>query len=376
MNNNNGASFRRRARIQFDKMMHFMVHNSIMITVAVMGLVHATLLLIMAFTGVTPLVQFNILSVIVYLFCVLLCKFGHIMPVFVSILIEVTIYTFISTYYIGIRCATYCFLFSIVPIIIYLGCFLFKGIMRWHVVMLLVLNFLAFIFLYIRYAQVQPVYELSPLSRTILVIFSSFAMIFATIFYNTMYIYASEVEVHNLERKNKQLSADAQEDELTALLNRRGFLPLVETFMDDKKSNHFCIAFCDIDNFKRINDSYGHDCGDEVLRHITRLIKREMQGCDICRWGGEEIIIFMKDYDLTVAKEKMEYLRKIIETNPTVFFNKRINTTITIGLEENKEIYHEPEDIIRIADERMYYGKQHGKNILIYEDLIRNEAEA
>ena len=84
----------------------------------------------------------------------------------------------------------------------------------------------------------------------------------------------------------------------------------------------------------------------------------------------------MKDYDLTVAKEKMEYLRKIIETNPTFFFNKRINATITIGLEENKEIYHEPEDIIRIADGRMYYGKQHGKNILIYEDLIRNEAEA
>ena len=76
----------------------------------------------------------------------------------------------------------------------------------------------------------------------------------------------------------------------------------------------------------------------------------------------------MKDYDLAEAKEKMEYLRRSIELNPTIFLNKRINTTITIGLEENKDIYHEPEDIIKVADERMYYGKQHGKNILIYEE--------
>ena len=111
--------------------------------------------------------------------------------------------------------------------------------------------------------------------------------------------------------KVEQLSADAQEDALTNLLNRRGFLPLIEEFMkDENNSGHFCIAFCDIDNFKRINDTYGHDCGDEVLRHITRLIKREMQGCSICRWGGEEIIIFMRDFDLAVAKEKMEYLQQ------------------------------------------------------------------
>lgn len=357
-----------KARSIFDKSMHFLVHNSIIFTVAVICLVHAILLVMMAIVDVPPLVQFNILSVVVYLFCVLLCKFGHFMPVFVSVVLEVSIYTFISTYYIGFRCATYCFLFSIVPIIIYLGCYLFKGIKRLYVVLLLVLNFTAFVFLYMRYAMAQPVFELTPAARTVIVIFSSFAMVIATVFYSAIYIYSSEVEMTNLERKNKQLSADAQEDELTSLLNRRGFLPLVETFMDNEQSNHFCIAFCDIDNFKRINDSYGHDCGDEVLRHITKLIKREMMGCDICRWGGEEIIIFMKDYDLTVAKEKMEYLRKYIESNPTVFFNKRIYATITIGLEENRDIYNDPEDIIKVADERMYYGKQHGKNILIYED--------
>lgn len=352
------------------KIMHFLVHNGFLVTVAVMGLVHLTLLLIMLCAGVMPLVNLNILSVVVYLFCVLLCRFGHIMPVYISIIVEVSVYAVISVYFAGWNSGSCCFLCSIVPIIIYFGCFLFSGSRRWLIILMLVLNFAEYVILYIRFEAAHPVYVLPDLIRMILFIFSSFVMVFSTIFYNTLYIYASEVERHSLEAANEQLSVDAQEDALTNLLNRRGFLPLIEEFMkDENNSGHFCIAFCDIDNFKRINDTYGHDCGDEVLRHITRLIKREMQGCSICRWGGEEIIIFMRDFDLAVAKEKMEYLRRCVETSPTAFYNKRIYTTITIGLEENRDIYKDPEDIIKTADERMYYGKQHGKNILIFKDM-------
>ena len=348
--------------------MHFLVHNSFLFTVAVMGLVHATLLVVMICAHITPLIQFNILSVIVYLFCILLCKSGYIMPVYVSILLEVSIYAIVSIHFIGWDCGSCCFLCSIIPIIIYFGCFLFKGSKRWIVVLLLIFNFSMYVYLFIRYAGVQPVYVLSPVFKTVLIIFSSFAMVFSIIFYNAIYIYSSEYEMVSLEKKNKQLSVDAQEDTLTSLLNRRGFLPIVENCMKSENTKHFCVAFCDIDNFKRVNDSYGHDGGDEVLRHITKLIKREMQGCSICRWGGEEFVILMRDYDFTVAKEKMEYLRKVIETSPTVFYNKHIPSTITIGLEENKETYKEPEEIIKKSDERMYYGKQHGKNIVIYED--------
>ncbi|MCR4586317.1 MAG: GGDEF domain-containing protein [Lachnospiraceae bacterium] len=352
----------------FDRVMHFLVHNSNMVTVAVMACVHIILLLFMVVMGVTPLVQFNILSVVVYLFCVMLCRAGHFMPVFISIILEVTAYTIISTHFIGLRCGTYCFLFSIVPIIIYLGCFLFKRGQRWIVTGLLAVNFAIFAFLYIAYAPVEPQYELTDGARLLLVLFSSFVMITSTIIYSFIYIYSSEVEVNSLEQKNRQLSVDAHEDALTSLLNRRGFLPVVEKLMQDKKGGQFCIAFCDIDNFKRINDSYGHDAGDEVLRHITGIIKKEMNGYDICRWGGEEIIILLNGCDIAQAREKSEVLRKDIEANPTVFFNKRIAATITIGLEENRSGYTEPEDLIKHADARMYYGKQHGKNIVISED--------
>ena len=351
------------------KMFRFFVHYAPSITVGVMGLVHAVLLLLFWHGGVTPLVLFNVLSVVVYTFCYILCRFGHIMPVYVSIILEVTFYSVISTYFVGLRCGTYCFLFSIIPIIIYFGCKLFKGKQRWSVVLMLLLNFATFAVLYIRFYNAEPVYKVSNELSIVLVVFSAFAMVFATMFYNAIYIFSTENTVINLEEKNKQLSMDAQEDALTSLLNRRGFLPLIRSLMSNSRKKHFCVAFCDLDDFKRVNDSYGHEAGDAVLLHTTMIISQELPGCDICRWGGEEFVILMRDCDMATAKGKVERLRKTIESNPTVFVGKQIFITTTIGLEEYKDIYKKPEELIKKADERMYYGKQHGKNVLIAEDM-------
>lgn len=352
----------------------YLVKNAYSFTSAVMGIVHATLVIIFWFAGVEELVIFNLVSVIIYIFCTILCKLNHIMTVYAAIIIEVTVYTAVSTYYVGLRCGTYCFLFSIIPIIIYFGSSLFKGKNRWGVVFVLFLNFLCFILLYVRFFNEAPAYAVSPEIMLILVIFSAFAMVFSVMFYNVMFIFSSENQVIILKQENRQLSADAQEDPLTSLLNRRGFLPLVKEIMDDE-SKHFCIAFCDLDDFKRVNDSYGHEAGDEVLKHITRMIKRELPGCDICRWGGEEFVILLKDSTLIMAKGQVERLRKSIESNPTTFFSKKIFVTTTIGLEENLKIYNDPESIIKAADKRMYYGKQHGKNILVFEDAEEEQAE-
>lgn len=348
--------------------MHFLVHNSVLFTVAIMCLVHVVLLVVMLISDVQPLFFFNILSVVIYLFCLLLCKIGYLLPVYISILLEVTFYASFSSYYLGVKCGSNLFLGAIIPIIIYFGCILFKGRDRILIVFLLLVNFSVFFFSYMFLMDAKPLYEVSASVRSFLLVFAAFVMFFSIIFYNVIYIYSSEYEMNTLEHENEQLSADAKIDLLTNLLNRRGFLPIVENLMNSKPARHFCIAFCDIDNFKRINDTYGHECGDEVLRHITKLIKKEMHGCDICRWGGEEIIVLMKDYDMEVAKQKMEYLRKCVESLPTIFYNQRISATITIGIEEYSEGIKDSEELINIADKRMYYGKQHGKNIVVFDD--------
>ena len=368
MNKTDNAQIDNGSWVMLRKALGFFVNNAFSFTVGVMGFVHAVLLVVFWIAGVMPMVIFNAFSVVIYTFCYILCRVDYILPAYASIILEVTIYSVVSTYYVGLRCGTYCFLFSIIPIIIYFGSSLFKGKQRWGVVLMLILNFVMFAELYICFFNIPPVYTVSAPIMLFLVIFSAFAMVFATLLYNAMYIYSSENRVTILEQKNRQLSVDAHEDELTSLLNRRGFLPLVKSFMNSDEGDHFSIAFCDLDDFKRVNDSYGHEAGDEVLKHITQVIRQELPGCDICRWGGEEFVILMKHCDMVNAKGQLERLRKTVESNPTSFFSKQIFVTLTIGLEEYNESYTEPEAVIKKADERMYYGKQHGKNIVVFED--------
>ena len=368
MNKTDNAQIDNGSWVILRKALGFFVNNAFSFTVGVMGFVHAVLMVVFWIAGVMPLVIFNVFSVVIYTFCYILCRVDYILPAYASIILEVTIYSVVSTYYVGLRCGTYCFLFSIIPIIIYFGSSLFKGKQRWGVVLMLILNFVMFAELYICFFNIPPVYTVSAPIMLFLFIFSAFSMVFATLLYNAMYIYSSENRVTILEQKNKQLSVDAHEDELTSLLNRRGFLPLVKSFMNSDEGDHFSIAFCDLDDFKRVNDSYGHEAGDEVLKHITQVIRQELPGCDICRWGGEEFVILMKHCDMVNAKGQLERLRKTVESNPTSFFGKQIFVTLTIGLEEYNTEYKEPEAVIKKADERMYYGKQHGKNVVVFED--------
>lgn len=353
----------------FSDLLHLLIHNSFPATVLVMGLVHFALLLITLAAGAVPLTIINSISVITYIVCFLFCRVDYILPVYWLILIEVTVYAVLSTYYIGYGGGSHFFLFSIVPIIIYFGLFLFKKRRLWIVGFSLFADFLVFALSYIFFYGRDPVIRISDKASMILTIFSAFAMFFSMVFYNIIYIYRSRREVLDLEKENEQLSADANNDTLTELLNRRGFLPLLEELMKEGEEHHFCIAFLDIDNFKKVNDTFGHDCGDEVLRHISRLIRKELHGCEVCRWGGEEIIILLKDTNLRNARMLMETVRGSVEATPTVFFNKRVPVTITIGLVENTDAFKKPNDIIQAADKRMYYGKQHGKNILISRDI-------
>ena len=357
----------------YDDVLHFLIHHSIIFTVIIMCLVHASLLVLAWAGGAPELALTNVVSVIVYLFCIILCNFGHITPVYVSILLEVGVYSAISTHYIGWDTGGFFFLVAIVPIIIYFGCFIFKGVQRWIIALSLIAIFIEYVIIYLICVDRVPVYDVGFGIKVALMVFSSFVMFFGVIFYNVMHIYASEHEVISLEEKNEKLTEDAKIDALTGLLNRRGFMPIVEQTVKSKDVEKYCVAFGDIDNFKRINDSYGHECGDEVLMHIARLITKEMPECDVCRWGGEEIVILMKDYDLKEAGTKAENLRKIIETTPTVFYNVRVPVTITIGLCDNAAADSSPDDVIKAADARMYYGKQHGKNIVISEDISEDD---
>lgn len=158
------------------------------------------------------------------------------------------------------------------------------------------------------------------------------------------------------------LSGKAQRDQLTNLPNRY----FVADYLDELKKktgleNHW-IALIDIDDFKKINDTYGHNCGDTVLKEVASLLQESLIGDVASRWGGEEFILLGKNE--ANMEEKLNRLRKSIEHHAFFFADKELHVTVTIGF----SLYDPQNDVrqwIGEADEKMYQGKKSGKNRVV-----------
>lgn len=161
-----------------------------------------------------------------------------------------------------------------------------------------------------------------------------------------------------VEEKLKYLSTI---DELTKVYNRRAFNDYMCKMIDFSKSygEPLSIAMLDIDHYKEINDSYGHDVGDEVLKKLSKILLRNIRKVDIlARWGGEEFAILMPKNNAEEAYRTLERLRKTIES--TVLMND-IRITISVGVAELKNT-DAANDLVRRADEALYKAKNNGRN--------------
>lgn len=150
--------------------------------------------------------------------------------------------------------------------------------------------------------------------------------------------------VLELIEENNQLDSDASLDELTGAYNRRVL---------KKIRYNGIVAICDIDDFKNINDTYGHDYGDKVLKEFAQKLKSRVRSDDVvCRFGGDEFVVIFKGCPLDMAKLRLEIIR-------TELIDK--NITFSAGLAEynsNDNIY----SVIEKADNALYNAKLNGKN--------------
>ena len=122
---------------------------------------------------------------------------------------------------------------------------------------------------------------------------------------------------------------------------------------------------CDIDWFKKINDQYGHDCGDYILTSISAMIRDSVEGCGFAsRWGGEEFLLIYK-LDLQDVKQKVELLAERIRNYIFEYENRQVRVTMTFGIKEmaGNVPY---EEIIKEADDKLYTGKRNGRNQIVY----------
>lgn len=182
-----------------------------------------------------------------------------------------------------------------------------------------------------------------------------------------------------LENEYSKLERDLIHDHLTGLKTRRYFEERVEEIISSLKSSeheerkegfyNLGVLFCDIDNFKKINDTHGHKEGDRVLKNVSEIITNNVRASDIVsRWGGEEIVVGLFGSDEIEVAKKAEEIRNDIEQQM-----KERNVTLSIGI----AFYEEGSSmdlIIKQGDEAMYFAKKSGKNnIKTYKDIPKDK---
>lgn len=185
-------------------------------------------------------------------------------------------------------------------------------------------------------------------------------------------------EVLRLKKEITILKHLVYKDPLTGVFNRRGFTEEVERMMAaiEKERTHgrskskFSLTalgfiMLDIDNFKRLNDTYGHDAGDAALKAVAKTLESHVRQSDfVGRWGGEEFVIALLGANENDCASVAEHLRQEIETQTLKFKNKKMLLSASFGAAEFKR-RDGLESLIKKADKAMYVAKTTGKNQVV-----------
>jgi two-component system, cell cycle response regulator len=172
-------------------------------------------------------------------------------------------------------------------------------------------------------------------------------------------------------RDNVQMSIEmAITDALTGLFNRRYMESHLSTLVEQAASRGkpLTVMVIDIDYFKAINDSHGHDAGDDVLRDFALRIKRSIRGIDLaCRYGGEEFVLVMPETDMAVAAMVAERLRRRIAAEPFAIQqgSRVVPVTISIGIAALRDKDDSAASVLKRADQALYRAKRDGRNRVV-----------
>jgi len=188
--------------------------------------------------------------------------------------------------------------------------------------------------------------------------------LFLVTFLASIYEYLGQKRFESMKVMSKQLEEASNKDHLTQVYNRRGIHKKLEnTYRHHKTDNkNFSLMLCDIDYFKKINDNFGHEAGDKVLKIVARKIENIIRKEDIVsRWGGEEFLVLLPNTSIEAAYEVGEKIRKSIENISFKYGEHNITMTVSIGIAE-KENGLSITEIINKADTNMYVAKKEGRN--------------
>jgi len=172
--------------------------------------------------------------------------------------------------------------------------------------------------------------------------------------------------ISNLQLRTTELETQVQTDALTGLLNFRGFEERLEQEMERTRrlEEPTSLIMIDIDHFKQVNDTHGHDVGNQALIHIAGLLRQTLRKLDIpCRFGGEEFALILPSTRLAPAVQVAERIRVLIERMPIKVGRKKIAMTISLGTTSFTPIDTlSPTEFLKSADTYLYQAKHTGRN--------------
>lgn len=196
------------------------------------------------------------------------------------------------------------------------------------------------------------------------------------------------IQIQELKEEVKRLKELAYKDELTRLYNRHGFSEEVQKFLKEiisfKRSperresfiiKSFSLIIFDIDNFKKLNDTHGHQAGDAALKQIGGIIMESVRNIDLAaRWGGEEIVLGLVGASEDDAFRIADDIRKKIMASKIKWKNKSISLTISGGVAGFDTAEHF-EDLFGLADKALYKAKKDGKNMVVKAQDLPKQAK-
>lgn len=340
--------------------------------------IHTVFFLVFSFFKIYLLMTFNIFSITLYIIGAYACGTDNFeknaLKWIILIYAEITLHAIVCTVHLGYE--TYFFLYAMVELSISAYMLFFACDKKIFVRMIIIfvcvsLSALAGCQIYL---SIKPPFfswffgrQLTNQMENIMRLMNiSFCTVIIFVF-SVLFVIEINLLIRKLNAAYDKLSYTAMHDSLTGLYNRHSLRDFFDSL--DESGNEYCVALGDIDNFKKVNDTYGHDCGDEVLVTVSDIIKDGIEEQDLaCRWGGEEILIIMRG-TRSDCLDRMKGIRSRINASVVESGKTSIKVTMTFGFAdchevENSEKNH-MDSIVILVDGRLYVGKKSGKNVIV-----------
>lgn len=329
--------------------------------------VHLLYMQLFTMCSVFPLVLYNLVILSLYILLFLAIKTKQSVVVYATTFGELVFNAIFSTFLVGWDSGFFLLIICVVPISFYVAFSTLKSRMRILLPLILtVLTYVMYVLLYRHMMRHSPAILIKAEGVPVLFMANTFVTFFLIGVVSFNFIIEMLDSTKALVTKNESLGHVANVDPLTGLLNRRGMEVHLEETMNlaKQKGALFSIIMGDIDNFKRINDTYSHECGDRALIHVADIMKNAIRAGDaVGRWGGEEFLILVQGNG-DIARMIGERIRQTIEDHSFMYKDTEIRFTMTFGVSAYVPGFAMT-TIIKQADDKLYEGKTSGKNKVV-----------